>query len=428
MKKIIILLISFILVFSCTALADEEQAPTVKIGLFFGSTAKESVTFTSEEGFVLGFGESLYYEESFTMAETQITVSKSDDGNFTVNGSLFDCGGEMSIKPIGTKIAVDGAWYRGFISLKRLSGSDMTVINVVDMEEYLYSVIGREMSPSWNIEALKAQAVCARTYAVENLNTYKDYGFDLCTTQRTQVYPGMESETESTIQAVEETRGKTVLYDGKPAEVFYYSCSGGQTASSKDVWMADLPYLKSKEDPYENENEATYANWSVTLTTKEIKQKVRNSGAEIGEILSIEITGEGDGGIVTELTITGTEGEKVLKKEATRTFLGLRSQDFDIEGAAAVLYDIDGNRVDKSRTVLTADGEEEIDIDNICFLTADGSISYPKKNEGGETYTFNGHGWGHKVGMSQWGAKAMADQGFSYIDILQFYFTGVDIQ
>ena len=425
MKKIISLVLVFLLILPYAVSADISSAGYIKIGLFFGSSAKNSVTLTSDGGFKIGQGEATYYSEDFALAETQITVSKSADGGFDINGQALGQN-EISIKPIGNKIAVDGVWYRGFIYLKRLDNSDMTVINVVDMEEYLYSVIGQEMSPSWNIEALKAQAVCARTYALKNLNTYKSYGFNLCTTQRTQVYLGIKSETERTIQAVEETRGKTVQYNGELAEVFYFSSSGGKTASSKDVWVADLPYLKSVNDIYENPKEATNSSWYVTLSADDIKSKLSSRGVDIGTVTSVKITGRGDGDIVTEVTVTGTAGEYKVKKDSNRSFFGAKSQDFEITGMSGELTDVYGNSVSSGRTVLSHTGESKLDLANVSILTEKGVIT-PDANTS-DSITLTGHGWGHKVGMSQWGAKAMADSGFRYDDILKFYFTGVDIK
>jgi len=424
MKRIISLVLSFLLLFPCVVIADTSEACYIKIGLFFGSSAKNSIKLTSDGGFVIGQGEDTYYSADITLDTTEITVSKSADGGFDVNGQVY-AQKEISIKPIGEKISVDGVWYRGFIYLKRLDNSDMTVINVVDLEEYLYSVIGQEMSPSWNIEALKAQAVCARTYALRNLDTYKSYGFNLCTTQRTQVYLGIKSETERTIRAVEETRGKTVRYNGALAEVFYFSSSGGTTASSKDVWFADLPYLKSVNDIYENPSEATSSSWSVTLSAADIKSKLSARGVDIGDVTSVKVTGYGDGGIVTETTVYGTQGEYKVKKDSNRSFFGAKSQDFVITGMSGGLTDVYGSSVSSGRKILSHLGESELDVNNVSILTENGVIT--PSIISGDSITLTGHGWGHKVGMSQWGAKAMADKGFGFEDILKFYFTGVDI-
>ena len=262
---------------------------------------------------------------------------------------------------------------------KRENGGNITVINVIDVESYLYSVVGKEMSPSWNIEALKAQAVCARTYAMKNLGKYKSYGFDLCTTQASQVYDGVIAEYPSTIRAVRETAFQVVRYEGKPCEVFYFSSSGGVTESVENVWGTPYPYLKSVEDPYENPAEASKSSWSVKFTKEELKIKLAAKDVNIGDILDIKVTEAAPSGRATALTFYGTEGEWTAVRDKTRTTLSLNSQNY------------------------------------IIIPEEDG------------TFTFDGKGWGHGIGMSQWGAKGMADQGFTYSEILNWYFTDVEV-
>lgn len=381
MKKILSLLLIFCMIFSMPVFADEYKGyREIKVGLFFGSTAKDSIEIASAGGFNICFGEDKNFGYHYSMLEEEmiVTTAGEDDYNLGVNFTLVD--GQIAIRPARGIISVNGVPYRGFILLKREKNTPMTVINVVDVESYLYSVVGKEMSPSWNIEALKAQAVCARTYVFENLGKYKSYGFDLCTTQASQVYGGINAEYPSTVKAVNETAYEIVKYDGKPCEVFYFSSSGGVTEDVENVWGTAFPHLRSVVDPYEKPEEATKYTWDKTFTKEEIKETLSKKGVEIGDITDVKVTNTAESGRVTEITFTGTEGEYKALREKARTILSLSSQ----------LYTI-------------TPGE-------------DGS------------YRFDGRGWGHAIGMSQWGAKAMADEGFSYKEILEFYFTDVEVE
>ena len=380
MKKIIAFLLIMCLCLSLPVFADEYSGyKEVRIGLYFGSTALSEVKLESENGFNICFGEDRNYGYHYSMLEKELIVKRAGETDFYLGPNYLMSNGQIAIRSAGKFIKINGKEYRGFVSLKICDGGKFTLINVVDTESYLYSVVGKEMSPSWNIEALKAQAVCARTYTMKNLNKYKSYGFDLCATQSSQVYDGVSAEYPSTIRAVDETKWQTVRYDGKPCEVFYFASSGGITANVEHVWGTHYPHLRSVLDIYERPEEATKYRWEVTFTKDEIKNTLSKKGVNIGEIKDVKVTGDVMSGRVTEITFYGSDGEYAAKREKARTILGLSSQ----------LYKI----------VPLEDG----------------------------SYRFDGKGWGHAVGMSQWGAKAMAEEGFSYDEILKFYFTDVEI-
>ena len=427
MRKFIFL---FIFVLMCvlpvSALAAEYPG-YLRVGLFFGTTAKDSVTLASDGGFTVGLGESTGFEAAFELAENEIIIRPSENGNFMIGENEVECGSEMSFKTPSGTVRVGGVPYRGFIYLKANGSGKMSVINVVDMEGYLYSVVGQEMSPSWNIEALKAQAVCARTYALTHLNTYKNYGIDLCTTQNTQVYLGIDKETESTIAAVDGTRGQTVKYGGKTVDVYYFSSGGGSTENSENVWTSALPYLRGITDPYENPAEASYYNWTKVYTRDEIKNKMGALGYKLGDILAVNIDSRAESGRVTKLTVVGTEGSKTFEKGNIRAALSLNSQQFDILGDTKGAAVLGGERLEGNAVVLTAEGTKKVNASIYNVLGAEGIQFYDTTSISGDTFTFEGRGWGHAVCMCQWGAKAMADMGFSYIDILKFYFTGIEV-
>ena len=180
-----------------------------------------------------------------------ITVTTTDTVLFE-----FDCSGAkaLGIMPC----SVDGRspltwfkgyrWYGGF-EYRRSTGGNINVINVVDMDDYVKGVLPYEMNPQWPLEALKAQAVCARTYAAQQTKHYKSYKFDVCNTTDCQVYYGANKASDLTDRAAEETSGIIAVYQGRPAELYYYSSNGGASESSENVWTAALPYLRGKEDP-----------------------------------------------------------------------------------------------------------------------------------------------------------------------------------
>ena len=142
---------------------------------------------------------------------------------------------------------INDRWYRGRIRIIR-QGSGVTALNLVDLEEYLYSVVGAEAIPSWPQEALKAQSVAARTYALYQMNSSGNRIYDLDTTTRTQVYKGLESEFTSTHEAVNATAGQIMSFNSKPILAVFHSSSGGHTENVEDVWNSPLPYLRGVVD------------------------------------------------------------------------------------------------------------------------------------------------------------------------------------
>ncbi|NMA03297.1 MAG: SpoIID/LytB domain-containing protein, partial [Clostridiales bacterium] len=157
-------------------------------------------------------------------------------------------------------VSVGGTSYRGGITAKRLPNSDMTIINKLPLEEYLYGVIPAEMPASWPMEALKAQAIAARGFAVTNFNKYKRFDFNLCTTTYSQVYKGYSGEHPNTNKAVDETRHTVITYDNKLIEPYYHSDSGGHTEDSENIWLNKLPYIRGVEDDFSSDT--PHSTWS----------------------------------------------------------------------------------------------------------------------------------------------------------------------
>jgi len=325
----------------------------------------------------------------------------------------------------------DSLRYRGELEVKRITGSDMTVTNVIPIDHYLYGVVPAEIGASSHPEALKAQAVAARTYLIANLNKHKKQSFDLCTTTSCQVYKGFNGEYASTNKAVDDTAGKKITYNGKIAEVFYFSSSGGRTEDVKNVWGSDIPYLKSVEDKYESGKSYNY-NWEITLTASKIKEIMLGRGYDLGDITGVNITKTSDAGRVIELVISGTKGQRVYKLDGCRTVFGFNSQWYTIESDGAIpVKNADNNVVQTqlaAKKVMTADGIKDLNVKN-GQITVIGSEEVKSTVSGAtQSYKFVGKGWGHAVGMSQNGAMGMAKEGFTYEQILTHYFQRTVIQ
>lgn len=301
--------------------------------------------------------------------------------------------------------------YRGYFNF--LSKSEgITIVNRINMEEYLYGVVPAEMEASWPQAALEAQAVAARTYAVANLKRFESRGFDLLATVASQVYNGVTAEKPTTNAAVDATRGRILVYDGKPISAFYTGNNGGYSNNCRDIWGFDLPYLQAVPDkslafspetltPYKlaewlTSRPRTYSShpqysgrssyrWTLWVSRVDIENRLK-LGESLGRILSVTVTGRSDNGLVTKVSIKGTGGEHTITRDKIRTRLGgLRSNMFIVEPK----------------------------------MGRDGLPDY---------FIFYGGGWGHGVGMCQSGAAGMAADGYKCEDILKHYYQGVKIE
>ncbi len=227
-------------------------------------------------------------------------------------------------------ITIKGKQYRGAIEVKRLSNSDMTVINVVSIKEYLYGNVPPEIGGRTPAEALKAQAVASKMYAINNKGKHGSTGFDICDTTHCQVYRGYSVEIEGCNHAIDEVYDKILLYNGKPVKhVYYFASGGGSTEDVRNVWGSTYPYLVSVEDKYEK-----IYNWTKTLRASDVKAKL----PQLGNILGITITRTAPTGRVTQLAVTGaSRGEpEYYSNEKCRTLFGLNSQLYTIISDADV--------------------------------------------------------------------------------------------
>jgi len=280
--------------------------------------------------------------------------------------------------------------YRGDFEFRN-TGGGLTVINKLGIEEYLYGVVSAEMQASFPLEAIKAQAVAARTYLISSLGNYSVHGYDILATQNSQVYKGHTTEHSTGVQGVNATRGEVMIFRGRPIFAFFHASSGGYTENSEDIWNAELPYMRAKPDPLDKNNDNPHYNWSVTYSQQELVNKLAQQNHNFQVVSDIQVEEfTSSGKRVKRLCITGI-GENgspktisVANGDNVRYALGLKSAMFSLE-----------KKVDEQ-----------------------GRLSQ---------VTLRGNGWGHGLGLSQWGARGMAGEGYNYRDILQYYYTGVSI-
>lgn len=327
--------------------------------------------------------------------------------------------------------SANGKRYRGYLEIRRYTNSDLTLINILNIEHYLYGVVPAEIETDSPLEAIKAQAVAARTYTYRNIGKNNKWGFDLVDTVEDQVYKGYDGERTITNQAVDETKGKKMLYNGSLAHVYYFASSGGMTANVREVWGSEIPYLVSVSDPYESETSSHYI-WEKTLTAEEIKKTLFIKNVEIGDIVSVSAEEYSPSGRVTTLRITGTGGSVTYHNQDTRFVFNLNSQKYSIQSAGNVVVKAaDGSLKTLAldgRTVVSASGASTLASKNTTIAVIGSGNNVNKISMSSDTYVFSGKGWGHGVGMSQEGAKGFARQGYTYDLILQHYYTGITVE
>ncbi|QUI24140.1 SpoIID/LytB domain-containing protein [Vallitalea pronyensis] len=330
--------------------------------------------------------------------------------------------------------------YRGRMEIGRYGNSGVSAVNVIGLNDYLYGVVPSEMPSSWPIEALKAQAVAVRNFAIyhsEIIPKYKNKPYVLCDTQNSQAYKGFGHEYPSTNRAVNETTNRMVYYNNRVVPTFYFSTSGGHTENSENVWSGTIPYLKGIPDLYELE---PYKEpWIKELTARDIEDKLAGYDVHIGQIVDVIPRDYTKAGRVMDLCIVGTKGEHILKKETMRTWLGLHSRKFEVVRDKDVLrhaFSVQGiggvsEQEKDGLYVVDASGQPRqlsVNTEQTIVISQDNINSIPSIQGKKDTYFFVGQGNGHGVGMSQSGAKCMAGVGFAYDEILKYYYRDIEVR
>lgn len=407
-------------------------------------------TSTSEAQSAAGsLGITNYTVDSGTAYTVVVVKSRTDDILFE-----FDCGTSLNLclRPIAPEGGKSQTWFRNYkyygdFVYWRNTGGELTVINYVDVEDYVKCVVPYEMSASWPREALKAQAVTARTYLMSNITKHRTLGFDVCNTTCCQAYHGTERAAANSNAAVDETAGQYLTYNGELCSTYYYSSNGGASENSENVWSAKLDYLRGVIDPYETAIAGSISNynWKYTFSGAELGRRVSNRGYNCGKVVDAKITFT-DVGNVKSVTFTDSTGKKFTfsGSDAKSVCYG-DSQRFTINGQAPsntqyIFVNDEGASITGGLEGLYAiggDGTAQLPSDDAYVISGTGTISQITGSTGGGgttgpdangNFVITGSGWGHNVGMSQWGAYSMARYfEKTYTEILEFYYSGAKV-
>lgn len=320
-----------------------------------------------------------------------------------------------------TPVYLNGVPYRGYFLIGFNDKKNLMVINHVSLEYYLGGVLGGEIIPSWPLEAIKAQAVAARSYVLYKTRKNSKKLYDVVNNTADQMYLGVRGESPRFNQALRETRGE-VLSRGKSIVcAYYHSNSGGHTSDSWNAFKKDYGKLAGVKDPYCAG--APNSSWRVSLTESQVRKKLNQNGFNFKKIFSIKPYSTDRSGRVVYLEISHPGGKDYIFGADFRKFMGYRvikSTRFSIYPKSYTTYrynrKITANRGSFSAVSTSASGISK----NLAARVTEFK-KVPTR------YVFKGSGWGHGVGMSQWGARGMARSGYNYRQILKHYYPGTTI-
>lgn len=437
----------------------------VKVGLRYGSSALASANLENAEGAGYEFG---YYDADRRFVSlgrtdvTTITMSPSGGSSISVtrtNTSEVLYEHNAGDRPLGVRPAGNSTWFKGYryaggFEYVPAGAGSLKVVNVVDLEDYVKGVVPYEMPGDWPLAALEAQAVCARTFVQGHNKHLRDEGFDVCNGVDCQVYngrgTGRNEPSADSDRAVENTAGLCIYYNGTLVQdAVYHSSDGGATEDGYNVWGTETGYLKGKADPYESRTSVPNNSWSVTYTAAELSWILDQKGHSVGTVQDVYVSEYTPLGNVRQVTFVGSAGTKTFTGDDCRMIFysstyqkSVSSMRFDINGrrggsgglyvnGAGLLSSLDGASViSGGGTTGTLRGNSASVITSSGTVTVSCEASRPSSGGGSQNGNFviTGTGNGHNVGMSQYGAKAMAEQGYGFQEILNFYYTDITIR
>lgn len=352
--------------------ASASASPLVRIGISVGA---ESAGLGVGRVSVAADGKT---SELFLKEKVFVTVK----GNRIRIGSRdWPSGAVLTPSEKGQSVSVNGRLYRGKIEL-RGDGRRLTVINELPVDDYVRGILLHEVSPEWPEEALKAQSVISRTYALRNRGKHGQSGFDLCSQTHCQVYGGRSSERDSIDRAVKATEDEVLLYRGALVNAVFHSTCGGTTEESDNVWEseASAPYLQIVRCRW-CKRSRNY-NWTSEIRVDQLGRGLNAAGIDVGVPKSLKVLSRSRSGRAVNVRVTGSKGRAEMKANKFRLAAD--------------------SRVVKS-------------------------TNWTVVSTGRNRWKFSGHGWGHGVGLCQWGTKEQAEQGRSYQQILKFYYKDVSL-
>jgi stage II sporulation protein D len=298
-------------------------------------------------------------------------IIQSRTGELSISNSQHDRNGVSGARSHGWSVS-------GVLEIFN-QGTTLLAVNRVDLEAYVAGVVSSEISPNWHSEALKTQAVAARTYVLNKKITALEQKFDVVASVQDQVYTGRSLVNQAIRKAIRETSGMVVTYEKRPIFAAYSSTAAGPTEDAMNVWDADLPYLKGVDCPFDEESPRF--EWEATVGLRDLEDHLRKAGYAVGTIATFIPLSFTRAGRVNDIRMLHSKGELIL-----------RGQDF----RKAVGYSV----IPSTQFSIAGIGREVI---------------------------FSGRGAGHGVGMCQWGAKEMAELGYRYESILQYYYPGTQL-
>lgn len=339
--------------------------------------------------------------ESIRVAIVKNASAVTVDGDGVIatreNGAALVFNTPVTVKPTKDGVVIDGATYRrltfaaasaiiingkSYRGTAELSAGDkgILVVNELALEDYLVGLINCEISSAWPIEAVKSQAVIARTYALNRKEARKGFPYHLESSVIDQVYDGCEIEDSRARRGVSETAGEILMYGGSVIQAFYHSNCGGRTETAENVWGARLPYLNGVDCQYCLTNPSVA--WEQKLSLQEIEDKAKSAGIKVAGVTDIRPGLRNTRGRLKNVLIVSSRGDVSVTGDQFRKVIG---------------YGV-------------------IKSTNFTVKAANGEVS------------FSGLGNGHGVGLCQWGSKQRALDGFGYTEILSYYYPGTELR
>ncbi len=351
----------------------QQTAKPLILRVLLGQQSKANLIFPTSHNATYTDGTLL--SQSATPLEWNLSIQNGKVAIVTEAGS-FDTGRNKLVlqTDAGGYFQFAGRVYRGSAIIS-VRGNTLNIVNALDVEDYVRGVTPVEMPSSWHDEALKAQTIIARTYAIAKLNQSGDY--DVCPTAACQVYGGANVETIRGNAAADATRGLIVSWNNRPATTYFSSDSGGYTASGQEIWGTNLPYLVARPDPL---SIAPNNPWRLPISSSTIQSVVNRYAAKAGSFRSMSIPARTESGRPSALDITGSSG--TIRVSGTNVYAFIRAL-----GAKSSLIGIASNN----------------------------------------PLVLEGYGNGHGVGLSQYGAKGLASSGWTFDQILGYYYVGVSL-
>lgn len=438
MKRVLLFLTILISLMTISTSAKSDDL-TINIKI---KSSSEGYDLTSEDGF-----------ELVTEGKTVLPIPSKNIHLYYENGLMIktDSGfyGPYENSMVASKNNITEIGKRKYNGSFYLDTVNKALINNVSLEEYIYSVVSSEMGSSFEMDALMSQAVAARSYAISNLKKYIKHGYNLTNDIYSQVYLGVNNVNDKIRKAVDETKGLVAFFNGEVINATYSSSNGGVIASSEEVWGNKYPYLVVKSDPYSTNT--PNVDWKVEVTRDNL-DKILAQKTNKRNFTGLKLQKNGLGR-VNNVIVSYNDGDVKLSANKFRLLFGsskFRSTLFDVNKKVESIAAKPIPAKEKTIVVASTPGPNEGVVFDIVKLTDEElkkiskvqnlGISVPNSAGAGgkniietavdfsEKYVFYGKGFGHSVGLSQFGANEMAKQGFKYLDILNFYYPGIEVK